>query len=140
MKQLISQLIDDFHERKLPELLDRDQKLPVLKGKASVVIGMRRTGKTFFCFQRIRKLLSSGTPVNQILYLNFEDDHLLDFSVKDFQSIITDCLRKHLRVSVPTSPPSCEQHHELAVFAVQRQQILQYAEKHVHKMHQEQHI
>lgn len=88
MKQLISQLIDDFHERKLPELLDRDQKLPELKGKASVVIGMRRTGKTFFCFQRIRKLLSSGTPVNQILYLNFEDDRLLDFSVKDFQAIL----------------------------------------------------
>lgn len=88
MKQLISQLIDDFHERKLPELLDREQKLPELKGKASVVIGMRRTGKTSFCFQRIRKLLSLGTPVNHILYLNFEDDRLLDFSVKDFQTIL----------------------------------------------------
>jgi hypothetical protein len=88
MKQLISQLIDDFHERKLPELSDREQKLTELKGKASVVIGMRRTGKTFFCFQKIMKLLSEGIPVSQILYLNFEDDRLLDFSVKDFQSIL----------------------------------------------------
>ncbi|MFA6568435.1 MAG: ATP-binding protein [Victivallales bacterium] len=88
MKELMSQLIDDFHERKLPELSDRDQKLPELKGKATVVIGMRRTGKTFFCFQKIRKLLSSGIPFSQILYLNFEDDRLLDFSLKDFQSIL----------------------------------------------------
>jgi len=88
MKQLISQLIDDFHERELPELSDREQKLSELKGKADVVIGMRRTGKTFFCFQKIKKILSLGTPVRQILYLNFEDDRLLDFSVRDFQSIL----------------------------------------------------
>ncbi|MFA6292541.1 MAG: ATP-binding protein [Victivallales bacterium] len=88
MKQLIAQLIDDFHERELPELSDREQTLSELKNKANVVIGMRRTGKTFYCFQRIKKLMSSGTPLTQILYLNFEDDRLLDFSVKDFQSIL----------------------------------------------------
>ncbi|OGV32926.1 MAG: ATPase [Lentisphaerae bacterium GWF2_45_14] len=88
MKRIISQLIDDFHERELPELSLRNREFPELANKADVIIGMRRTGKTFFCFQRMKQLLSSGIPMNQILYLNFEDDRLLDFSVKDFQTVL----------------------------------------------------
>jgi hypothetical protein len=42
MKERISQLIDDFHERGLPELVSRDSKFPEIKGKAFAVIGMRR--------------------------------------------------------------------------------------------------
>ena len=88
MKRIIAQLIDDFHERELPELSLRNREFPELANKADVIIGMRRTGKTFFCFQRMKQLLSSGIPMNQILYLNFEDDRLLDFSVKDFQTVL----------------------------------------------------
>ena len=39
MKNVISQLIDDFHERKLPELVTRDKEFSEVKGKADVVIG-----------------------------------------------------------------------------------------------------
>lgn len=88
MKAILSQLIDDFYERKLPELSPREKELPELSGKVDVVVGMRRTGKTFFCFQRIKQLISSGLPLEQVLYLNFEDDRLLDFSVEDFQVIL----------------------------------------------------
>jgi hypothetical protein len=88
MRTIISQLIDDFHERKLPVLSLRNREFPELANKADVIIGMRRTGKTFFCFQRMKQLLSYGIPMNQILYLNFEDDRLLDFSVKDFQTVL----------------------------------------------------
>jgi len=50
---------------------------------------MRRTGKTFFCYQRIHELLAAGIASREeILYLNFEDDRLLGFTVQDFQTIL----------------------------------------------------
>ncbi len=55
MKNIISQLIDNFHERKLPELIIRNKKLPEIKGKADVVTGMRRSGKTWFCYQKMKE-------------------------------------------------------------------------------------
>lgn len=89
MKEIIAQLIDNFQERKLPEAITRNQKLVQIPGKANVVIGMRRTGKTFFCYQRIHELITSGgVPIEKILYLNFEDDRLLGFTVSDFQAIL----------------------------------------------------
>ncbi|MEA3487332.1 MAG: ATP-binding protein [Thermodesulfobacteriota bacterium] len=88
MKNIISQLIDDFHERKLPEPVTRDRKFSEIQGKADVVIGMRRSGKTWFCYQKIQELITSGTKKKEILYLNFEDDRLLDFTVHDFQKIL----------------------------------------------------
>jgi predicted AAA+ superfamily ATPase len=88
MKTILSQLIDDFQERGLPELIARDADFPGMPGKADVAIGMRRTGKTFFCYQKMKELLGSGAKRQQILYMNFEDERLLDFSVQDFQAIL----------------------------------------------------
>lgn len=88
MKHYISQLIDDFHERELPRPVTRGAELHDIPGKANVVIGMRRAGKTWFCYQKIQELMASGTVLQKILYLNFEDDRLLDFTVKDFQDIL----------------------------------------------------
>lgn len=88
MKNVISQLIDDFHERKLPELVTRNKEFSEVPGKADVVIGMRRSGKTWFCYQKIKDLIASGIKKKEILYLNFEDDRLLEFNVKNFQEII----------------------------------------------------
>jgi len=81
MKHIISQLIDDFQERNLPTPVLRTNIFSEIKGKADVVIGMRRSGKTWFCFQKIKHLLKKNIPQNQILYLNFEDERLLAFTV-----------------------------------------------------------
>jgi predicted AAA+ superfamily ATPase len=88
MKEIIGQFIDDFHERRQPELVSRDARLPEVQGKANVVMGMRRTGKTFFCYQKIQNLLTTGVELDRILYLNFEDERLLDFALADFQGIL----------------------------------------------------
>ncbi|MEN8217356.1 MAG: ATP-binding protein [Pseudomonadota bacterium] len=86
MKTIIAQLIDDFHERKRPALVARHKKIVQIPGKANVVIGMRRTGKTFFCYQKMQELV--GISITQMLYLNFEDDRLLGFTIHDFQTIL----------------------------------------------------
>jgi predicted AAA+ superfamily ATPase len=88
MKNIISQLIDDFHERKLPEPVIRNKEFFEVKGKADIVIGMRRTGKTWFCYQKVKALIASGIKKEEILYLNFEDDRLLEFNVNNFQEIL----------------------------------------------------
>jgi predicted AAA+ superfamily ATPase len=95
MKNIISQLIDDFQERSLPDLSPRDRVVSEIKGKADVVIGMRRSGKTWFCYQKIKDLIASGIKKEKILYLNFEDDRLLDFNVGHFQEILDVYFGKH---------------------------------------------
>ncbi|MCZ6875901.1 MAG: hypothetical protein O7G88_20625 [bacterium] len=60
MQDVLSQLIDDFHERDLPALLPRDRRVPQVPGKAQAIIGMRRVGKTWFCYQRMQELLTQG--------------------------------------------------------------------------------
>ena len=88
MKNIISQLIDDFHERELPVPVPRDRKFTEIKGKADVVIGMRRAGKTWFCYQKMAQLLDAGIEKAKILYLNFEDDRLLGFDINHFQDVL----------------------------------------------------
>ena len=76
METLIRQLIADSMEQVWPELLRREGALVELPDMASVLIGMRRTGKTYRLFQRMRELLDEGVNRHRILYLNFEDERL----------------------------------------------------------------
>jgi len=94
MKNILDILIDDFHERALPELMLRHQSMVWVPRKANVVIGMRRSGKTWFCYQQMRELLEKGLEKERLLYLNFEDERLLPFSANDFQLILETYYRK----------------------------------------------
>lgn len=55
----------------------RDTAFSTTHKKIKVAVGMRRTGKTSFLFQTIQSLLANKIAINQILYLNFEDDRLM---------------------------------------------------------------
>jgi hypothetical protein len=95
MKTILDNLIDEFHERNLPPLVRRETGWPVMRGKAVAVVGMRRAGKTWFCYQQMQSLLDSGTAKNKLLYINFEDDRLLPFSSSDFQVLLDAYFRKY---------------------------------------------
>jgi predicted AAA+ superfamily ATPase len=69
-------LIAEFQERSLVDSTLRTLCVPQVARKAAVVIGMRRTGKTFLMYQQIQRLLASGVDKRDILYANFEDDRL----------------------------------------------------------------
>lgn len=94
MQKVLDMLIDDFHERALPELMPRHQAMARVSRKANVVIGMRRSGKTWFCYQQMQELLEKGLEKERLLYLNFEDERLLPFSAQNFQSILETYYRK----------------------------------------------
>ncbi|HDM77468.1 MAG TPA: ATP-binding protein, partial [Deltaproteobacteria bacterium] len=51
------------------------------------VIGMRRSGKTWFLFQSISDLLATGVPKEFVLYLNLEDERLLPLKTSDLHVI-----------------------------------------------------
>jgi hypothetical protein len=53
-------------------------RLETVPSRAAVCIGVRRCRKSTYLFQIIRRLLASGTPRENILYLNFFDDRLHD--------------------------------------------------------------
>jgi predicted AAA+ superfamily ATPase len=53
---------------------------------AKVAIGMRRVGKTYFLFQTMRELLAQRISIDQLLYLNFEDDRLWPIDQKKWET------------------------------------------------------
>ena len=94
MKNILDRLIDDFHERDLPTPVPREQTTMAVPGKANAVIGMRRAGKTWFCYHYMQELIEKGVDKERFLYINFEDDRLLPFSGTDFQEILDTYYRK----------------------------------------------
>jgi hypothetical protein len=85
--ELIDDRIADFQERELPRVTPRALSLPGLPGKADVVVGMRRSGKTYFLYQQIQERLASGVDRGRLLYLNFEDERLLPLAAADLARI-----------------------------------------------------
>lgn len=85
--ELIDRLIADFQERELPQVTPRDLSLPGLPGKADVVVGMRRSGKTWFLYQQIADRIANGIDRGRLLYLNFEDERLLPLPASDLSRI-----------------------------------------------------
>lgn len=73
---LLSFLIADFHSRTLPTVVPRDIHAPMLPGKATTFIGMRRSGKTYAMFDLMQRQLAKGTPREHMIYLNLEDERL----------------------------------------------------------------
>ncbi len=56
--------------------------------KAWVLMGMRRSGKTWALYHEMRLRQAEGMAREKNLYLNFEDDRLSGFVLEDFQSIL----------------------------------------------------
>lgn len=76
MIETIKGIIVDFHENSLETGVPRHIKIETIQGKASVCIGVRRSGKSTCLYQIIQRLIDSGVARENILYLNFFDDRL----------------------------------------------------------------
>lgn len=51
-------------------------------------VGIRRTGKSYMMYQQIHNLMNDGIPSTQIVYVNFEDERLLEIGVEDLNTIL----------------------------------------------------
>ena len=54
-----------------------------------VLIGLRRAGKSILLYKIVQDLISKGTEWNQIIYINFEDERLSEFTVNDFNDLLS---------------------------------------------------
>jgi len=87
MKALFQRLITDFHESKAKTVVSRDYKIPLDSQKIISLIGVRRCGKTHLCYGLINELRKTVDPLN-LIYLNFEDDRLLEVTLSDLDNLM----------------------------------------------------
>lgn len=87
LKPVLKELFTDFYETPLPEMTRRKVSMPELPRNATVVVGMRRTGKTFLLYQRMNDLFAAGVAKDRMLHVNFEDDRLLGLTVDDLRYV-----------------------------------------------------
>lgn len=108
-RTIVESLLTDFSEYVLPsiaeELIERDLSLgkitnPKIGSTAKVIVGMRRSGKTFRLYQEILSLRKAGVEASRICYFNFDDDRLRPYSkylVSDVLEIFFE-MNPHARV------------------------------------------
>ena len=77
MKAILGEVMREFYEFGIPEdVRPRDVYYLEKRNSATVVTGMRRAGKTYATYQRMRALVDSGIPMERIVHVNFDDDRL----------------------------------------------------------------
>lgn len=76
MRETLKALILDFQEAPLETGVPRRLKVRTVAGKATVLIGVRRCGKSTYVFQQVKRLLEEGVPRENVLFLNLFDDRL----------------------------------------------------------------
>ncbi len=82
---LVRDYIASYLKKNPPEMIKRDLSVSQVRGKATVIIGPRRAGKTYFLWQEILKYDRSET-----LYLDFEDIALMDLKPSEILLLIKD--------------------------------------------------
>ena len=83
-------LLGEFHDKLklLKNSVVRDVQFPNAPSKIKVAIGMRRSGKTYFLYQQILKMIAEGMSKTAILYINFEDDRLLPLDEQKLAQLV----------------------------------------------------
>lgn len=89
-KALFHELRDEFLQQisLFNNGVPRYAEFSTIPNKIKVAIGMRRSGKTYFLFQKIYALLKMDIPLSQIFFMNFEDDRLLPMTQESLRNFI----------------------------------------------------
>ena len=86
-KETLKKVIYDQHQViRDTVIVDRDIELE--KNANYVLVGLRRAGKTTLLYKRVQELIKEGVEWNQIIYINFDDERLIDFKLSDFDDIL----------------------------------------------------
>ncbi|GBE19432.1 hypothetical protein BMS3Abin17_00155 [archaeon BMS3Abin17] len=88
-------IIIKWKEFEIPEVLPRSYSLKLNHDFITTITGPRRAGKTYLCFKKIVSLFKEGISKENILYINFEDEKLLNANADDLSNL----LEKYLELS-----------------------------------------
>jgi|JI10StandDraft_1071094.scaffolds.fasta_scaffold00970_24 predicted AAA+ superfamily ATPase len=101
MRQVLKDILSDFHSTPLEPVTPRELELPLNSGKAISLIGPRRSGKSYYFIHLMHQLVKNGVDKTKILYLNFEDERLnlkaedLDTVLKAYQELYPETVWKN---------------------------------------------
>src|SRR3989344_9317270 len=82
------EIIANWKEFKIPALFSRNHNIDLESDFIITISGPRRAGKTFVCFQIIEEVIKKGTPRENILYINFEDNKLIGADSDDLEKLL----------------------------------------------------
>lgn len=86
-RDILKQIIIDQKEMYLDNpLISRDYDLE--ENVNYCFVGIRRTGKSYMMYQQIHNLMNDRISSSQIVYVNFEDERLLEIGVDDLNTIL----------------------------------------------------
>ena len=86
--EILKTIILEQHEViKASEIISRD--VCIDKNDNRILVGIRRSGKTTLLYRLVKELISEGIDWKQIIYINFEDERLVDFTSDNFNSILS---------------------------------------------------
>ncbi|MBP5231966.1 MAG: ATP-binding protein [Planctomycetes bacterium] len=89
MKEAFREVMSQFYADGVPaDAVARTGRFPVVRNNATIVKGMRRTGKTYFTYLRMRELLAAGVPLERIVHVNFDDDRLAGMTAADLHWLV----------------------------------------------------
>ena len=82
-KTLVKRYILDFHERNFEGIISRELDVKTLPGRATVIVGPRRAGKTYYLFS----LVDKNAP-ERYLYVDFEHPIFHPMTPRDFIEVL----------------------------------------------------
>lgn len=86
-KQLLKQILRDNQQEVVRYKIEL-RKFDFEAFPCCVLVGVRRAGKSYMLYQRIQQLLHEGKQWDEMLYLNFEDERLENFTAEDFNRLL----------------------------------------------------
>lgn len=87
-KAAFREVLAEFYEDGLPDdIVPREVSYEESAHAATVIKGMRRSGKTYVAYQRMQALVADGVPISRIVHVNFDDDRLGEISASDLKQL-----------------------------------------------------
>ena len=88
MKEALMSVMREFYHDGIPDgIIHRDVQYVEKLRASTVVKGMRRTGKTFVTYERMKQLVDDGIPLKRVVHINFEDERLSKLTDQDLHLI-----------------------------------------------------
>lgn len=81
-------IIVQWKEFNIPKTLPRNIPISFEHNFITTITGPRRAGKTYLCFQLIKKLLDKEISKENLLYINFEDEKLIGAEANDLDKLL----------------------------------------------------
>ena len=86
-KKLIKSVISDY-KIEIPKYVVNHRDIRFDKAGNYVFVGIRRAGKSYLLYQRMRELFAEGVNQNEMLYINFEDERLSGMQSGDLNLLL----------------------------------------------------